>query len=49
MSCDRCGSNATGRLCADCEQVIRLEKNHEHRAEELAHESVWEDGEGDDD
>src|SRR6056297_1944017 len=30
MSCERCGSAANGRLCADCEQMDRVERNNEH-------------------
>jgi len=30
MSCERCGSNANGRLCASCEQMDRVERNNEH-------------------
>ena len=33
MSCERCGSDATGRLCADCEQMDRVERNHEHQTD----------------
>ena len=30
MSCERCGSGAQGRLCAECEMMDRVEHNHEH-------------------
>jgi len=30
MSCERCGSDANGRLCASCEQMDRVERNNEH-------------------
>ena len=30
MSCERCGSGAQGRLCAECEMMDRVERNHEH-------------------
>ena len=30
MSCERCGSPSNGRLCADCEQMDRVERNNEH-------------------
>src|SRR6056297_2404425 len=30
MSCELCGSAANGRLCADCEQMDRVERNNEH-------------------
>jgi len=33
VSCDRCGSNANGRLCADCAQMDRVERNHEHQTD----------------
>jgi len=30
MSCERCGSGAQGRLCAECEMMDRVERNHAH-------------------
>ena len=30
MSCERCGAGAQGRLCAECELMDRVERNHEH-------------------
>ena len=31
MTCERCGSPSNGRLCASCEQMDRVERNHEHQ------------------
>ena len=31
MSCERCGAGAQGRLCAECEMMDRVERNHEHQ------------------
>jgi len=44
MTCADCGMPYRGRRCQVCAVV---EKN-EALADELAHESVWEDGEADD-
>jgi len=33
MSCERCGSPSQGALCADCEQMDRVERNSEHRSD----------------
>jgi hypothetical protein len=33
MSCQRCGANAQGELCADCAQMDRVERNHEHQTD----------------
>ena len=30
MSCERCGSPSQGALCAMCELMDRVERNHEH-------------------
>ena len=30
MSCERCGSGAQGRLCAECEMMDRVERNNAH-------------------
>ena len=31
MTCERCGSPSNGRLCASCERMDRVERNHEHQ------------------
>jgi len=43
--CERCSTACRGRFCKVCEVM----KANEALAKELSHESVWEDGEGDDD
>ena len=30
MSCQRCGSGAQGRLCAECEMMDRVERTNAH-------------------
>jgi len=45
MPCADCGMPCRGRFCKVCEVM----KANEALANELAHESVWEDGEGEDD
>lgn len=46
MTCERCGSGATGRLCADCADMDRVERNHEHRDDDSG--SLWDSPEDED-